>query len=161
MIDIIEKAAAILLGSVLLGIGINGFLVPHHLLDGGTTGIALILHYYFGFPTGLVMFLLSIPLCIYAWVYEKQLFYRSFFGLILSSTMIDLFAPIRNNFLLPIFLSSLIGGTIIGIGLGLMLRYRSKYRGYRFICPIYIRHFFHKYRSCYFIDRRVNCIGRI
>ena len=46
--------SAILIGSLLLGIGINGFLVPHHLLDGGITGLALIIHYYFGFPTGLM-----------------------------------------------------------------------------------------------------------
>ncbi|HER2162542.1 TPA: YitT family protein, partial [Streptococcus pyogenes] len=75
VIYIFQKAAAILIGSLLLSIGINGFLIPHHLLDGGITGIALILHYYFDFPTGLAMFLLSIPLCIYAWIYERTFFY--------------------------------------------------------------------------------------
>lgn len=47
---------AVLIGSLLLSIGINGFLVPHHILDGGVTGLALILDYYFGFPPGLAMF---------------------------------------------------------------------------------------------------------
>ncbi|HER2179694.1 TPA: YitT family protein, partial [Streptococcus pyogenes] len=41
VIYIFQKAAAILIGSLLLSIGINGFLIPHHLLDGGITGIAL------------------------------------------------------------------------------------------------------------------------
>lgn len=39
-----EKIAAIFVGSLLIGIGVNGFLVPHHLLDGGIIGIGLILH---------------------------------------------------------------------------------------------------------------------
>ncbi|WP_318262410.1 YitT family protein [Peribacillus simplex] len=37
MIFIFQKAAAILIGSLLLSIGINGFLIPHQLLDGGIT----------------------------------------------------------------------------------------------------------------------------
>ncbi|CAN7649596.1 YitT family protein [Bacillus sp. SD075] len=129
VIYIFQKAAAILIGSLLLSIGINGFLIPHHLLDGGITGIALILHYYFDFPTGLAMFLLSIPLCIYAWIYERTFFYNSFLGLIVASIFIDWLAPLRNQFSLPIFSSMLLGGGLIGIGVGIMLRYEASTGG--------------------------------
>ena len=129
MIFIFQKAAAILIGSLLLSIGINGFLIPHQLLDGGITGIALILHYYFDFPTGLAMFLLSIPLCIYAWIYERTFFYNSFLGLIVASMFIDWLAPLRNQFSLSIFPSMLIGGGLIGIGVGIMLRYEASTGG--------------------------------
>ena len=129
MIYIFQKVAAILIGSLLISIGINGFLVPHHLLDGGVTGIALILHYYFSFPTGLAMFLLSIPLSIYAWIYERTFFYNSFLGLIVSSILIDWLAPLRNQFSLPTFTSSLLGGVFIGIGVGIMLRYKASTGG--------------------------------
>ncbi|PRA73890.1 hypothetical protein CQ056_27630 [Peribacillus simplex] len=124
-----QKAAAILIGSLLLSIGINGFLIPHQLLDGGITGIALILHYYFDFPTGLAMFLLSIPLCIYAWIYERTFFYNSFLGLIVASIFIDWLEPLRNQFSLSIFPSMLIGGGLIGIGVGIMLRYEASTGG--------------------------------
>ncbi|MCT1390095.1 YitT family protein [Peribacillus frigoritolerans] len=120
---IFQKITAIIIGSLLLSIGINGFLVPHHLLDGGITGIALIIHYYFEFPTGLVMFLLSIPLCIFAWIHERTFFYNSFLGLIVASIFIDWLEPLRNQFSLSIFPSMLIGGGLIGIGVGIMLRY--------------------------------------
>ncbi|MDQ7860367.1 YitT family protein [Peribacillus frigoritolerans] len=30
------------------------FLVPHHLIDGGVIGIALILHYFFWFSNGTI-----------------------------------------------------------------------------------------------------------
>ena len=120
---IFQKITAIIIGSLLLSIGINGFLVPHHLLDGGITGIALIIHYYFEFPTGLAMFLLSIPLCIFAWIHERTFFYNSFLGLIVASIFIDWLEPLRNQFFLSIFPSMLIGGGLIGIGVGIMLRY--------------------------------------
>ncbi|MDW7617492.1 YitT family protein [Peribacillus simplex] len=126
---IFQKITAILIGSLLLSIGINGFLVPHHLLDGGITGIALIIHYYFEFPTGLAMFLLSIPLCIFAWIHERTFFYNSFLGLIAASVFIDWLAPLRNQFSLSIFPSMLIGGGLIGIGVGIMLRYEASTGG--------------------------------
>ncbi len=113
----------------MLGIGINGFLVPHKLLDGGVTGIALIIHYYFGFPTGVSMFLFSIPLGIYSWFRERIYFYNSFLGLIVASVFIDLLAPIRTQFSLSIFPSVFLGGVFIGVGVGVMLRYKASTGG--------------------------------
>lgn len=129
IIFILQKISAILIGSLLLGIGINGFLVPHHLLDGGITGIALIIHYYFGFPTGLCMFLLSIPLIIFAWFHERVYFFNSFVGLIVAAVLIDWLAPLNTQFSPSIFSSVFFGGILIGVGEGLMLRYKTSTGG--------------------------------
>lgn len=122
-IYILSKFIVVFIGGLLFSIGINGFLVPHHLLDGGIEGLALILHYYFDVPTGITMFLLSIPICIYTWFYNSTIFYNSFLGLLGASIMIDCLAPLRHQFMLPIFPSTLLGGLFIGTGVGLMLRY--------------------------------------
>ena len=129
IIFILQKISAILIGSLLLGIGINGFLVPHQLLDGGITGLALIIHYYFGFPTGLCMFLLSIPLSVYAWFRERGYFYNSFIGLIVAAVFIDWLAPLRTQFSPSVFSSVFFGGILIGVGVGLMLRYKTSTGG--------------------------------
>jgi uncharacterized membrane-anchored protein YitT (DUF2179 family) len=126
---ILKKTAAILTGSLLIGTGINGFLIPHHLIDGGMVGISLILHYHFGYQTGLCIILLSIPLCVYAWFHEKNYVYTSLHGLLVSSFFIDWLAPIQTYFQLPIYISSVIGGSIIGVGIGLMLRYETSTGG--------------------------------
>ena len=84
---IIEKMAAIMAGSLLVGVGINFFLIPYHLLDGGMIGIGLIIHYFLGLPTGLGVILSSIPLYIYAWYYEKKLFLNSLHGLLFLFVM--------------------------------------------------------------------------
>jgi uncharacterized membrane-anchored protein YitT (DUF2179 family) len=122
VIIITQKLAAILIGSLLISIGINGFLVPHHLIDGGVDGIALILHYYFDYKTGLCILFLSLPLCFFSWFFKPVYFYSSIHGLLISAFFIDLLDPLRTQFSLPIFLSSLIGGSLIGIGIGVMLR---------------------------------------
>ncbi|PLS18325.1 hypothetical protein CVD28_08240 [Bacillus sp. M6-12] len=125
----LQKLAAIIIGSFLLAIGINGFLVPHHLIDGGIIGIALILHYFFDFQTGVTMVILSIPLVLYAWLYERAYFFSSIQGLLLSSIFIDFFSPLQNLFSVPITVSAILGGCIIGLGIGLMLRYETSTGG--------------------------------
>ncbi|MFJ7830834.1 YitT family protein [Peribacillus sp. NPDC097284] len=118
-----------IVGSFLIGVGINGFLVPYHLIDGGIIGIALVLHYFFDFQTGLSMLVLSIPLFIYAWCYERSLFYSSIHGLLLTSLFMDWLSPLKREFAVSIFTSSLVGGVIIGVGIGLMLRYETSSGG--------------------------------
>ena len=129
VIIIFRKIPVVFVGSLLLSIGINGFLVPHYLLDGGTIGIALILHYYFEFPTGVTIIILGLPLCWFAWIYERHYFYNSFYGLIISSLLIDWLEPIKNQFQFSIFPSVIFGGICIGTGVGLMLRYETSTGG--------------------------------
>jgi len=129
VIIIFRKIPVVLVGSLLLSMGINGFLVPHYLLDGGTIGIALILHYYFEFPTGVTMIILGFPLCWFAWVYERTYFYNSFYGLVISSLLIDWLEPIKDQFQLSVFPSVIFGGVCIGTGIGLMLRYETSTGG--------------------------------
>lgn len=127
MMIMFARIAALLIGSILLGVGINCFLVPHHLLDGGIIGLALILHYYFDFQTGLWSALLSVPLILYAWVKDRAQFHGSIYGMIVTAVSIDLLPPY--HFPLPIWASAILGGAICGIAVGLMLRYKTSTGG--------------------------------
>ncbi|MFJ7745544.1 YitT family protein [Peribacillus sp. NPDC097295] len=136
---IMEKMAAIIAGSLLVGVGINFFLIPYHLLDGGMIGIGLIIHYFLGLPTGLGVILSSIPLYIYAWYYEKKLFLNSLHGLLFSSLCIDIFSEAVIDWNLPIYISAIIGGGLIGLGVGLMLRYGTSTGGTDMLAQIISR----------------------
>ncbi|MDP4172217.1 MAG: YitT family protein, partial [Bacillota bacterium] len=50
-------------------------------------------------------------------------FYFSLQGLIMSSTCIDLLSFLTGRFHLAILPSTIIGGLLVGVGIGLMLRY--------------------------------------
>jgi uncharacterized membrane-anchored protein YitT (DUF2179 family) len=112
----------LVIGSILIGIGINLYFVPYHFLDGGMIGIGLIFHYWFGFKPGLTIILLSIPLYVIAFFKDRTLFYNSIHGLWLSSFMIDFFYQWYDLYNLPPLFSALTGGTLVGVGIGLMLR---------------------------------------
>jgi uncharacterized membrane-anchored protein YitT (DUF2179 family) len=124
-----QKIAAMLLGSLLLSLGVNGFLVPYQLLDGGVIGLGLIIHYFYGWPTGLSIILLSLPLYVLAWFFERRYFFYSLHGLIISSFCIDVFSFINGKIHLDILPSTVIGGVLVGIGIGLMLRYETSTGG--------------------------------
>ncbi len=124
-----ERTIAIFLGSVLLGIGINGFIVPFHLLDGGMIGISLLVKYVWGYKVGLTIIILSIPIYLIAWKLERRYFINSIHGLLVSSLIIDLLSPLRGVFSVSVMEGSVIGGLFIGTGIGWMLRHETSTGG--------------------------------
>ncbi len=122
----VSKFAAIVAGSLFIAIGINGFLVPFKVLDGGVIGISLIINYLFNVKIGLVIMLCSIPIFFLAWRRNRSIFYNSVYGMLVSSFLIDLLAPLQYIILAVIELSSIsssiVGGFLVGTGIGVMLR---------------------------------------
>ncbi|MFS0574769.1 YitT family protein [Sporosarcina sp. 179-K 3D1 HS] len=121
----IQKAIRIMIGSLFVAIGINFFLVPFGLLEGGALGISLIFHYLFDVKVGLTFLVISLPIFFLAWMFYRPFFYNGIHGMLLSSLIIDLLHPLHQlgGIWIPSPLFSAIGGGIvIGIGIGFMLR---------------------------------------
>jgi uncharacterized membrane-anchored protein YitT (DUF2179 family) len=122
-----SKFAVVVFGSLCIASGINFFLVPFKVLDGGFFGIALIINYLFGANIGLVILLCSLPSFFIAWFRNRGMFYNSISGIIISTLLIEILTPLQYYFLYYIELtpisSAIIGGALIGTGLGVMLRY--------------------------------------
>jgi uncharacterized membrane-anchored protein YitT (DUF2179 family) len=120
-------------GSLLIAAATNFFLVPYKILDGGILGIALIFNYIFGAKIGLNIVLCSLPIFVLAWLKERDIFYNSVLGLLISSFLIELLVPLQFYFLYYVELgsiaSAIIGGFLMGTGLGLMLRFKASTGG--------------------------------
>ncbi|MGY0693306.1 YitT family protein [Virgibacillus sp. FSP13] len=117
----IQKIISIISGSIFVAIGINYFLIPNHLLDGGIIGLGLISKYTLGLKPGLTIIVLSLPLYIIAWFRYRTYFYNGLHGLLVSSFFIDYFHPLSQMHTAPILISSLFGGLMIGTGIGIMM----------------------------------------
>lgn len=128
-----QKIVAIMTGSLLIAMGVNCFLMPFKVLDGGIIGIALIINYLFEAKVGLMIILCSIPIFALAWVYYRELVYNSLHGMLLSSYLIDILEPFHYYFLYYVNLtpvsSSVIGGLVVGAGIGIMLRFDTSTGG--------------------------------
>lgn len=120
----VKKIALILLGSLITAISLNLFLIPSQLLSGGVTGIAIILKHFYPINVGLSVFIMNIPLFIFAYKKIDRTFaFYSILGMISTSVFIILttfltkYCPTYDN-----LLNSIIGGVIGGIGSGIVFR---------------------------------------
>ena len=122
----------IFFGSLFIAIGVNLFLVPFELLDGGALGISLIFHYVKDMKVGWALLMVNIPIFILAWFFYRSFFYNGIHGLLFSSLLIDVLYPLhvigRDSFPTPL-LSAVLGGICIGLGAGLMLRHEISVGG--------------------------------
>lgn len=118
----VKKMAVIGVGSTLIGIGINGFIIPFHLINGGFLGISLLLNYLWGFKAGLTFIFLNIPVYMFAFKSDPLYFVNGLIGAIISGFMIELFMPLNGTIHLPIISSVILGAVFIGTGVGVMLR---------------------------------------
>jgi uncharacterized membrane-anchored protein YitT (DUF2179 family) len=117
-----KKLFIICFCSTLIGIGINGFILPFHLINGGIFGISLLLNYLYGFKLSLLFVLLNIPIYLLALKSDPLYFVNGVIGAVISGITIDLLAPLDGVIHLPIFASVICGGVLIGTGVGIMLR---------------------------------------
>jgi uncharacterized membrane-anchored protein YitT (DUF2179 family) len=118
----LKKLAVIGFGSTMIGIGVNGFILPFHLINGGMFGISLLFNYLWQFSIGLTFVFLNIPIYLLAYKSDFNYFFYGLIGAIFSGFMIELLVPLKDVFHLPIISSVITGGLIIGIGVGIMLK---------------------------------------
>lgn len=144
----------ILFGAAIFGIGYSWFLVPYNIVPGGVGGISQLFHYFFGFPIGMTMIVINIPLFVISFVFIGKSFgAKSLYGMFASSFMTDLlslqslfkFGLIENlekytfmvkgrlvyAMLAPsdIYLSAIAGSVLLGLGLGIIFRFRGSTGG--------------------------------
>jgi len=118
----VKKAMGLVAASMILAIGLNGFLAPYHLLDGGIIGLGLIINYTTGIRTGLAILVLSIPIYVITLFFERSFFIKGIHGLLLTTFSIDVLEPFQNIFHFPVIFSAMIGGILVGLGVGIMLK---------------------------------------
>lgn len=115
------RILAVIVGSMIVGVAFNLFLIPHHILSAGLSGLAILLGIITPLNTGILNFVMNLPLLIIGYYHLG----RQFIGYtILSVSVISVslfFIPVIPISSEPI-LSSLFGGVISGIGIGIVFR---------------------------------------
>jgi uncharacterized membrane-anchored protein YitT (DUF2179 family) len=111
----------IFLGIILASIGLKAFLLPNGFLDGGATGIAILLSRVFEINISLALLLCSIPfLIIGVYTISRRILIKSIIAITLLSISIVLESfPVitEDKLLIAIF-----GGLFLGAGIGLSIR---------------------------------------
>jgi len=148
------RLIGIIFASVFFAMGYSWFLLLYNMAPGGVGGLSQILYYFFGIPNGVSMILINIPLFIVSFIFIGKSFgSKSLYGMFVSAIMTDFlsfsslhkigiikdltpYTHILNGrkiyAMLPpedMLLSAIAGSVLLGIGLGLIFRFRGSTGG--------------------------------
>ncbi|OCA99616.1 YitT family protein [Clostridium beijerinckii] len=123
--DIWVKASRILfmiIGSILVAVGLEIFLIPNNIIDGGMTGISIMASYLTKVQLGVFTFLFNLPFVIIGYRQIGKTFAIStIFSVICLSVVVTLLHPVP-GITQDVLLATIFGGIIIGVGVGLIIR---------------------------------------
>lgn len=108
-------------GILISGFALKSFLIPNNFLDGGVTGVSLLLHEIYHWPVAVVILLLNIPFVIAGGYHVNRAFALKMLASIVGLGICLVFLPypvITSDKLLV----SIFGGFFLGIGIGLAMR---------------------------------------
>lgn len=113
------------IGVIFYSLSYSAFLIPHNIVPGGISGLAMVFHILFHTPVGIVVIILNIPLFFLAMkILGFSLGVKSIITIFVTNLLIDFFtytikiSPPTNN----VILATVYGGVLLGIGLGLIFR---------------------------------------
>lgn len=127
--QVFKRFFFLLLGAVLMAVGIEIFLVPNLIMDGGIVGISIILSHLSGVKLGIFIFLLNIP---FFFIGYKQIGKTFAISTIFAITILSLSTFLLHSvpaFTDDVLLASVFGGMILGTGVGMVIRYGGSLDG--------------------------------
>lgn len=113
----LKESVVIAFGSFIIAFAYHSFILPHHIVGGGASGVATLFLEVFGFNPAVTLYAINIPLLLLCWfVLGKDIFRKTVIGSFMYPFMVDLtkgFPSLTNDLLL----ASIFGGVIMGVGL--------------------------------------------
>lgn len=122
-VQIILNLIIISIGCMIAALAIECFLIPNTILDGGITGISIIIHKVFKIPLSLLVIILNVPFVYIGYKnLGKHFVIRTVYSMIVFSVFLDYFKNIQ-SFTNEMLLATVFGGGLLGIGVGLVIRF--------------------------------------
>lgn len=112
----------IILAATLAAYSLDTFLIPNNILDGGVTGISIIISKVFSIPISLLVILINIPFVYVGYRnLGKNFLIRTIIAMLTFSISLSFFESFH-EVTDEILLATIFGGILLGIGVGLVIR---------------------------------------
>ncbi|URN92585.1 MAG: YitT family protein [Candidatus Pristimantibacillus lignocellulolyticus] len=121
--EFFKRFIFITIGAILMGVALEKFLVPYNIIDGGIAGISIMVSHLTSLPLSILLFVLNIPFLIIGYKQlGKGFAFSTLYGIAimsLTTAMLHHSTPFPDDKLLAV----LFGGMVLGMGVGLVIRY--------------------------------------
>lgn len=110
------------MGASVAAVGLQFFLLPNHLIDGGVTGLSILSAELTGWPLGVFLVLINAPFVFLGYKkFGRAFAFYSVIGIVTLALLTFIHVP--HGFTDIPILAAIFGGMIVGIGVGIVLRY--------------------------------------
>ncbi|MCD7854604.1 MAG: YitT family protein, partial [Clostridiales bacterium] len=104
------------LGAIIAAGALEFFLVPVLILDGGVTGVAIIIHQLFSLPLGILVFILNLPFLFLGFrQMGKRFLLRAGAAMIIFSALLEIFGRLDKIVTDDPLLAAVFGGVFLGV----------------------------------------------
>lgn len=132
----LRKYLYLFIGAIITAVGLEIFLIPNNIIDGGVVGIAIMLSALTGLPFGMFLIMINLPFLFLGYKYiGKHFAIATTFSVICLSFWSNIFLPVlpvTNDF----FLAAVFGGIITGAGVGIVIRNGASFDGTEIVAII-------------------------
>ncbi|MDF9842685.1 MULTISPECIES: YitT family protein [unclassified Paenibacillus] len=135
----IGSCLAVIFGSAMIACGFNLFLIPHRLLSGGVSGLAMLVGYFTPFNIGLLYLLFNVPLLVAGWFQLGRRFIILSILSVGSTTWLMALIP-EVTVASDMLLASVFGGVLVGVGAGISFRMGGSSGGFDILGSIITRY---------------------
>lgn len=133
---IIKKYLLLTLGAIVYAAGLETFFVPNNLIDGGVVGISMMISYLTDTPLSVFVVLLNIPFLYLGYKQIGKTFTIStLYSIVVLALAIQYFHT-TPNITYDIFLATIFGGIVVGLGVGMIIRYGGSVDGTEIVAII-------------------------
>ncbi|WP_059170570.1 YitT family protein [Bacillus sp. FJAT-27445] len=132
------QLVGIAIGSVIIAAAFNCFLIPHEVLSSGISGLSMMVGMLTPLDTGIANFLLNLPLLVLGYMkLGKKFIVNTILSVVLISIGLSIIPvhEVASNSIL----SSIFGGALAGVGMGLVLRQSASTGGLDIIAMLVSR----------------------
>jgi len=129
IVSLVEKYLFLFLGAWFAAVALEIFLVPNLIIDGGVTGISIMASYLSKLPLGGFIFILNLPFLFVGYKQIGKTFVIStLFSISTLSIAVSILHPVP-GLTQDTLLATVFGGILLGVGVGLVVRYGGSMDG--------------------------------
>lgn len=111
------------IGILLAALALEVFLIPNRIIDGGITGISIILSFLTNINLSIFIVIINIPFLLLGFKHlGKNFLIQSSIAMVLFSLLLEAFKQV-DVVTSDILLATVFGGLLLGIGVGFVIRY--------------------------------------
>lgn len=134
--EYVKKVVMLSIGAVIYAAGLEIFLVPNQMIDGGVIGLSIIASHLSGWSLSVFVVLFNLPFLYLGYKQiGKSFAISTLFSVSMVSYWIYVFQPVP-ELTNDLFLVAIFGGIAVGIGVGLIIRYGGSLDGTEIVAII-------------------------